>query len=102
MDSMVDYFAQRKGDYLAKNATPIYCSEVLMTSLANELVELTKAPVNETPDEAMQRIAYALDYTKILQYMLSMMQQEVYPAIKRLHLLQYPEDSADKKEDVAE
>ena len=93
-----DGFISRKGNYLAEHSTPIYCAEVLMVSLANSIKDACDAPTEETPEEAVQRFKMGRDYVKVLDYMMAMMEQEVYPAIKRLHEMRYPEDREDLEE----
>jgi len=88
-----DVSVERRGRYLAKNSTPLYCAEVLMQSIANSINDCCESESDETPDEAIQRFKIGRDYVKVLEFMMSMMETEVYPAVKRLHLLVCPEDA---------
>ncbi len=97
-----DVSVDRRGKYLASNATPLYCSEVLMQSIANSIKDCCESKPDEKPDEAILRFKIGRDYVKVLDYMMSMMETEVYPAVKRLHLLVYPEDAKQVEKEVTE
>jgi len=88
-----DVSVERRGRYLAKNSTPLYCAEVLMQSIANSIKDCCESELDESTDDAIKRFKIGQDYVKVLEYMMSMMETEVYPAVKRLHLLVYPEDA---------
>jgi len=86
----------RKGEYLIDNATPMFCVEVLMRNIANNIENLTESYRDETADEAAARFKLARDYMKVLEFLMAQMQDEVMPAIGRLHKLQFPEETEDK------
>lgn len=90
-----DMAVQRHGEYLVSNAEPIYCAEVFIRSLANKVGKDTlEGAISETSHEAIERFELSVDYVKILSYLMSVMKNDVQPALQRLQKLQYPEDEA--------
>lgn len=83
----------KKGTYLVEHATPVYCAEVTMRCIANNIKELSERPDEETAQEATARFKINSDYIRVLEYLMAQMQTEILPALERLDKLQHPEDA---------
>lgn len=81
----------RKGAYLAEHATPVFCAEVTMRCIANNIKELSERPDEETVEQASLRFKINRDYIRVLDYLNSIMERDVLPALDRLDKLQNPE-----------
>ncbi len=94
---------ERKGEYLIDHAKPLYCAEILMRSIADNIKEQCELSSSESIDEAIQNFTLGREYIEILDFLMKQMVKEVLPAMKRLHLLQHPEeDRLDDEEEEKE
>jgi hypothetical protein len=80
----VEGLCERKGEYLANNATPVQCAETLMQNITLYIKGLLEPRQNETADEAAARYELAREYVKVLDYMMEHMAKEVLHAVERL------------------
>lgn len=79
----------KRGQYLVKYASPLFCAETLMQSIASEIAEISNGAADgETAEEAVARFKVERAYVEVLDYFMSQMEREIMPALGRLRKLQ--------------
>lgn len=88
-----DLLMRKRGDYIANNANPWYAADVLMRCIANKIGSISiESPKNEGNKEAVLRFKIAKGHTEVLEHLMDDLENNIMPALQRLHNLQYPDD----------
>lgn len=88
---------KRRGKFLIDHAEPLFCAEVLIRNITSKVEELTEAPFDETVDEARERFQMAREYMQVWEYLMGIVERDVFPALERLHKLEYPDETEGEK-----
>jgi hypothetical protein len=83
---------RRRIKWLIKYAEPMDVVEAGIQSIASYIQFLAEAPEGEKPKDAIRRYKLARAYGEVADYIMGILERDVYPALEKLHNKQFPED----------